>query len=230
MSSDATPSFDIDVRRRMGPDAEVALRFTAGPGLTALFGRSGAGKTSVLAMVAGLLRPDTGHVRVAGETLFDAASGTSVPTARRAAGYVFQDARLFPHFRVRGNLRYGMRRATRQAMSLDAVAVFLGIDQLLDRWPRTLSGGESFLVSLALALALSDLVSHKTSIDSLFLDEGFGTLDGDTLEIALEALDTLNASGKMIGVISHVEGMKERIATQIKVHKDNGIGYSRLII
>ena len=93
---------------------------------------------------------------------------------------------------------------------------------------RTLSGGESFLVSLALALALSDLVSHKTSIDSLFLDEGFGTLDGDTLDMALDALDTLNASGKMIGVISHVEGMKERIAVQIRVSKGAGVGVSRL--
>ena len=93
---------------------------------------------------------------------------------------------------------------------------------------RTLSGGESFLVSLALALALSDLVSHKTSIDSLFLDEGFGTLDGETLEVVLDALDNLNASGKTIGVISHVEAMKERIPVQLRVHKGVGLGYSRL--
>lgn len=93
---------------------------------------------------------------------------------------------------------------------------------------KTLSGGESFLVSLALALALSDLVSHKTSIDSLFLDEGFGTLDADTLDIALNALDNLNASGKMIGVISHIEAMKERIPVQIKVHKRSGLGMSEL--
>ncbi|OEF23157.1 SbcC/MukB-like Walker B domain-containing protein [Vibrio rumoiensis] len=93
---------------------------------------------------------------------------------------------------------------------------------------KTLSGGESFLVSLALALALSDLVSHKTSIDSLFLDEGFGTLDADTLDMALNALDNLNASGKMIGVISHIDAMKERIPVQIKVHKKNGLGISEL--
>ena len=93
---------------------------------------------------------------------------------------------------------------------------------------RTLSGGESFLVSLALALALSDLVSHKVSIDSLFLDEGFGTLDGDTLETALSALDALNASGKMIGIISHVEALKERIPVQIRVSKEGGVGYSTL--
>ncbi len=109
--------------------------------------------------------------------------------------------------------------------------------EVLDMWQgdvardtRTLSGGESFLVSLALALALSDLVSHKTSIDSLFLDEGFGTLDGDTLEIALNALDALNARGKMIGVISHVEALKERIPLQIKVSKAVGIGFSTVEI
>ncbi|MCE5362489.1 AAA family ATPase [Pseudomonas anguilliseptica] len=107
--------------------------------------------------------------------------------------------------------------------------------EVLDTWQadaardtKTLSGGESFLVSLALALALSDLVSHKTSIDSLFLDEGFGTLDGETLEIALDALDNLNASGKMIGVISHVAALKERIPVQLKVHKSVGMGYSTL--
>jgi len=109
--------------------------------------------------------------------------------------------------------------------------------EIVDTWQadvcrdtRTLSGGESFLVSLALALALSDLVSHKASIDSLFLDEGFGTLDSDTLDIALDALDTLNASGKTIGVISHVEGLKERIAVQLRVGKGNGVGVSTLSI
>ena len=107
--------------------------------------------------------------------------------------------------------------------------------QVLDTWQadsirdtKTLSGGESFLVSLALALALSDLVSSKTSIDSLFLDEGFGTLDNDTLEIALDALDNLNATGKMIGIISHVEALKERIAVQVKVEKQSGLGVSCL--
>lgn len=121
--------------------------------------------------------------------------------------------------------RYLLRRKTSGELELDIVDSWQGE---VARDTRTLSGGESFLVSLALALALSDLVSHKTSIDSLFLDEGFGTLDADTLEIALDALDTLNASGKMIGVISHVEGMKERIPAQIRVEKGGGIGYSRL--
>jgi exonuclease SbcC len=123
--------------------------------------------------------------------------------------------------------RYLLRRKSTGELELDIVDSWQG-DAARDT--RTLSGGESFLVSLALALALSDLVSHKTSIDSLFLDEGFGTLDADTLDIALNALDTLNASGKMIGVISHVEGMKERIPAQIRVEKGGGVGYSRIVV
>jgi len=121
--------------------------------------------------------------------------------------------------------RYQLRRKGTGELELDVVDTWQG-DTARDT--RTLSGGESFLVSLALALALSDLVSHKTSIDSLFLDEGFGTLDADTLEVALSALDTLNASGKMIGVISHVEGLKDRISAQIRVEKGGGVGHSRL--
>ncbi|MCV6587629.1 MAG: hypothetical protein OIF57_01180 [Marinobacterium sp.] len=121
--------------------------------------------------------------------------------------------------------RYRLQRRTDSDLALSVVDSWQGD---AERDTRTLSGGESFLVSLALALALSDLVSHKTRIDSLFLDEGFGTLDPDTLELALDALDALNASGKMIGIISHVEALKERIPNQIAVHKHAGLGYSRL--
>ncbi|MBH3436716.1 AAA family ATPase [Pseudomonas citronellolis] len=121
--------------------------------------------------------------------------------------------------------RYQLARRSDGELELEVVDTWQGD---VARDCRTLSGGESFLVSLALALALSDLVSHKTSIDSLFLDEGFGTLDGETLEVALDALDSLNASGKSIGVISHVEALKERIPVQLKVHKGVGMGYSRL--
>ena len=123
--------------------------------------------------------------------------------------------------------RYLLRRKASGELELDIVDAWQG-DTTRDT--RTLSGGEGFLVSLALALALSDLVSNKTSIDSLFLDEGFGSLDGDTLEIALTALDSLNASGKMIGIISHVEALKERIPAQIRVEKGGGIGHSRLVL
>lgn len=121
--------------------------------------------------------------------------------------------------------RYQLKRQSGEGLSLSVLDTWQGD---VERDTKTLSGGESFLVSLALALALSDLVSHKTSIDSLFLDEGFGTLDAETLDVALDALDNLNASGKMIGVISHIDAMKERIPTQLKVTKRNGVGSSVL--
>jgi DNA repair protein SbcC/Rad50 len=123
--------------------------------------------------------------------------------------------------------RYALRRKPTGELELDILDSWQGD---VARDTRTLSGGESFLVSLALALALSDLVSHKTSIDSLFIDEGFGALDSDTLEIALNALDALNASGKMIGIISHVEGLKDRIPVQIRVEKSGGMGHSQFTV
>ncbi len=108
--------------------------------------------------------------------------------------------------------------------------------QIIDRYQAdvvrpmsTLSGGESFLVSLALALGLSDLASHKVQINSLFIDEGFGTLDADTLDIAISALENLQANGKSIGIISHVDALKDRIGTQIQVSKQPG-GASKIKI
>ena len=120
--------------------------------------------------------------------------------------------------------RYQLARKA-EALALEVVDTW---QANTSRDTKTLSGGESFLVSLALALALSDLVSHKTSIDSLFLDEGFGTLDSDTLEAALDALDNLHASGKTIGIISHITALKERIPVQLKLSKQSGLGVSRL--
>ena len=121
--------------------------------------------------------------------------------------------------------RYLLNRKSSDELSLEVLDTWQGETA---RDIKTLSGGESFLVSLALALGLSDLVSDKTRIDSLFLDEGFGTLDQETLETALCALDSLNASGKMVGIISHIEPLKERISTRIEVIKEAGLGYSRL--
>lgn len=121
--------------------------------------------------------------------------------------------------------RYLLQRKTGAELELEIVDTWQAD---VRRDTRTLSGGESFLVSLALALALSDLVSHKTAIESLFLDEGFGTLDAETLEVALDALDRLQASGKMIGIISHVEALQARMPVQIVVSKTRGLGISAL--
>ncbi|WP_320034160.1 AAA family ATPase [Halarcobacter sp.] len=112
--------------------------------------------------------------------------------------------------------RYELQRATDSSKLLD-IEIIDGFQGDAVRGVNTLSGGESFIVSLSLALGLSNLASQKISIDSLFLDEGFGTLDSDSLELALNALNQLQSSGKMVGVISHVEALKERIPLQIKV-------------
>jgi molybdate transport system ATP-binding protein len=199
-------SFDVDVRRRMGPDVEVAVRFVSDAGLTALFGPSGAGKTSVLGMVAGLLRPDAGHVRVGGETLFG--GSVDVPADRRAVGYVFQDARLFPHYRVRGNLLYGARRAGGRGMTLDAVVDFLGIAHLLDRWPRTLSGGEAQRVAIGRALLSGPRF--------LLMDEPLASLDQARRREIMALIERVRDElGLPILYVSHDRGEVERLAGRV---------------
>jgi molybdate transport system ATP-binding protein len=194
-------AFDLDVTKRLGK-AEVALRLEAGEGITVLFGPSGVGKTSALNMVAGLLRPDRGHIRVGGRTLFDAEN--DVPVERRRAGYVFQDSRLFPHMRVAANLHYGHARAA----MVDAVAHLLGIAHLFDRWPRTLSGGEAKRVAIGRAL-LSDPAF-------LLLDEPTASLDrarADEVERAIrDVRDELNLP---ILMVTHDRAEAERLATRI---------------
>ncbi|MEH3037458.1 MAG: ATP-binding cassette domain-containing protein [Sphingomonas adhaesiva] len=194
-------SFDVDVALRRG-DATVAARFVAGDGLTVLAGPSGIGKTTLLHMIAGLLTPDRGHVRVAGRTLFDAA--TNVPPDRRSAGYVFQDARLFPHRRVRANMLYGARDAGRLA----EVAATLDIAHLLDRWPRTLSGGEARRVAIARAL-LSEPAF-------LLLDEPLSSLDPARREEAMRAIERVRDSERRpILMVTHDRAEAERLGDRV---------------
>lgn len=133
----------------------IAARFAVVPGaITALVGPSGVGKTTVLDIVAGLLRPDRGRITLGGELLFDSAAGVVLPPEARHCGYVFQDLRLFPHRSVRENLLFGARRrpAAERWLSLDAAVGFLAIGHLLDRAPATLSGGEAQRVAIGRAL------------------------------------------------------------------------------
>lgn len=123
------------------------------------------------------------------------------------------------------NKRYELT-AIEQSLDIAIVDKDMADEQ---RSVNTLSGGESFLVSLALALGLASLSSNKVSINSLFIDEGFGTLDSETLSIAMDALDSLQAQGRKVGVISHVSQMTERVATQVHVAKKPG-GYSTISI
>ena len=146
-------SFEVDVEVRRGNRTIVAA-FSAPGGLTALFGPSGAGKTSILDMIAGLLRPLRGRIAVSGEVLFDSEAGIDLPPEKRCCGYVFQDERLFPHRRVRDNLLFGWKLAPaeRRWLDFDTAVGFLGIGHLLERMPRTLSGGEAQRVAIGRAL------------------------------------------------------------------------------
>jgi len=162
---------EIDIQRQQG-DFLVNVTFTgAKSGVTALFGPSGAGKTSIVNMVAGLMRPDSGRIAVNGLCLFDAKRGINLPPERRRIGYVFQDGRLLPHLSVRSNLVFGMRLtpADRRFVEFDAVVDLLGIGHLLDRRPAKLSGGEKQRVAIGRALL--------TSPAMLLMDEPLASLD-----------------------------------------------------
>src|SRR5215475_5416953 len=139
-------------RRRPGFSLQASFAAPT-PGVIALFGRSGSGKTTLVNIISGLLRPDTGEIRLDDELLTDTRRGIAVPVEQRRIGYVFQDARLFPHLTVLGNLRYGERRANGNGViGLDEVVGLLGLGALLGRRPRQLSGGERQRVSLGRAL------------------------------------------------------------------------------
>lgn len=150
----------------------LSTAFTAlTPGVTALFGRSGSGKTTLVNIIAGLLEPDEGEVRLGDTVLTDTRRHYAVPAEERGIGYVFQDARLFPHLTVAGNLRYGQKRAARrpQFIGFDEVVALLGLGALLERRPHRLSGGERQRVALARALLSQPRL--------LLLDEPLASLD-----------------------------------------------------
>jgi molybdate transport system ATP-binding protein len=202
-------SFDVDVSRQMG-DVRISARFEAGDGITALFGPSGAGKTTILNMVAGLIRPDEGRIAVNGHVLFDSAQGIDLPPERRRLGYVFQDGRLFPHRRVRGNLLYGYHLAPPDArwMSLDDAAGFLGIGHLLDRWPRSLSGGEAQRVAIGRALL--------SGPQFLLMDEPLSSLDAARRDGIMTVIERIRSElGLPILYVSHDPAEIERLATTV---------------
>ena len=175
----------VALRHRFGT-ATLDIAFDVPtPGVTALFGPSGVGKSSVLAAIAGLLRPDACRVTLDGERLADTEAGIWQPTERRRVGFVFQDARLFPHLSVAANLRYGLRRAGAGATGFDEVVALLGLSALLARRPHTLSGGERQRVAIGRALLAQPRL--------LLMDEPLASLDAarkDEILPYLARLDT----------------------------------------
>ena len=183
--------------------------FDAPPGVTALFGRSGSGKTTVVNAVAGLLRPDRGRVAVEGQVLMDTQAGTFLPPHRRRIGYVFQDARLFPHLTVRQNLGYGRWLAgIRDGAEFGRIVDMLGIGPLLPRRPGALSGGERQRVALGRAIL--------TAPRLLLMDEPLAALDEARKAEILPYLERLRDEvGLPILYVSHSLAEVARLATTV---------------
>ncbi|MFH2092219.1 MAG: molybdenum ABC transporter ATP-binding protein [Pseudomonadota bacterium] len=162
---------DINIKRQQGDFFIHAAFKKQQPGVTALFGPSGAGKTSIVNMVAGLTRPDEGHITINGRHLFNSDKNICLPPEKRRIGYVFQDGRLFPHLSVQSNLTYGMQKIppAERYVTLDSVVDLLGISHLLERRPSKLSGGEKQRVAIGRALL--------SSPSMLLMDEPLASLD-----------------------------------------------------
>jgi molybdate transport system ATP-binding protein len=192
-------------------DLELDLAFRSDARTLALYGDSGAGKTSVLNAIAGLLAPQAGRIAIDGEVLLDTARNVAVPVSRRRIGYVFQDGRLFPHLDVRGNLRYGLRDGS---AGFDGIVELLGLGALLTRRPATLSGGERQRVAIGRAL-----LSHPRA---LLLDEPLTGLHAQARRQVLGHLARLKRELRVFTVlVTHHADEVATLADEV-VHVDAG--------
>ncbi|MGK9164842.1 molybdenum ABC transporter ATP-binding protein [Inquilinus limosus] len=210
-------SLEIEIRHRQG-DFALDVGFRGEGRLTALFGRSGAGKTTVVNVIAGLVRPQHGRVVVDGRTLVDTDRGTVLPAHRRRIGYVFQEGRLFPHLTVRQNLLYGRwftPKAERSA-EFGRVVELLGIAPLLHRRPALLSGGEKQRVAIGRALLASPRL--------LLMDEPLASLDEARKAEILPYIERLRDEARIpIVYVSHAIGEVARLATTLVVLADGRV-------
>jgi molybdate transport system ATP-binding protein len=193
-------------------DFRLDAAFDSGGGVTALFGRSGAGKTSLVNAIAGLVRPDRGRILLDGEVLTDTAAGLFVPARRRRVGYVFQEGRLFPHLTVRQNLLYGRWFASQagRAGEVAHVVELLGIGNVLDRRPANLSGGEKQRVAIGRALLARPRL--------LVMDEPLASLDEERKSEILPYIERLRDEFAIpIVYVSHAIAEVTRLATTMVV-------------
>jgi molybdate transport system ATP-binding protein len=199
----------VDVDKRFG-DFAVVARFETTSGATALFGPSGAGKTTIVNAIAGLVTPDRGRIAFGNEVLFDSATRINVAPHRRGVGYVFQEGRLFPHLSVRQNLRYGrwMRGLAPDPTEEERVIALLDLAAFLARRPGRLSGGERQRVAIGRALLMRPRL--------LLLDEPLASLDAARKAEILPYLERLRdaAAVPMIYVSHHTDEVR-RIATSV---------------
>ncbi|MFV0367315.1 MAG: molybdenum ABC transporter ATP-binding protein [Hyphomicrobiaceae bacterium] len=194
------------------PGFHIDAHFEAPAGVTALFGRSGAGKTTVVNAVAGLFYPDSARIKINGDTLVDTEEKIDVPIHKRRIGYVFQDARLFPHLTVKQNLSFGgwfnRDKGQNGSSGLDRIVDLLGIDHLLDRRPGTLSGGEKQRIAIGRSLLSNPRI--------LLLDEPLAALDESRKAEILPFVERLRDELDIpILYVSHSVSEISRLATTI---------------
>ena len=208
----------VDLQKRLGDfalDVAFEMRET---GITALFGRSGAGKTTLVNMMAGLLRPDSGRLRIGGQTMFDSVQRVNVRPERRRVGYVFQEGRLFPHLSVKANLFYGRRFAPKGERYVDAAQIIdlLGLGGLLARRPATLSGGEKQRVAIGRALMSEPRL--------LLMDEPLAALDAARKSEIMGHIERLrDVLGVPIVYVSHALEEVTRLADHMVLLADGGV-------
>ena len=211
-------SVEIALRHRYaGFELDVAFAIQR-PGITALFGPSGGGKTTVINAVAGLLRPDEGHIAIGHRVLFDSATKIWVLPQQRRVGYVFQDARLFPHMTVENNLRFGWRRAAARLpeSEITRIVEMLGLGALLHRKPARLSGGEKGRVALGRALL--------TDPDVLLLDEPLAALDQTRKNEILPYLERLRDEARVpMLYVSHSLEEVSRLANDLVILRNGHV-------
>jgi molybdate transport system ATP-binding protein len=213
-------TLEVRVEKRF-PAFVLAANIEAGRGITALFGRSGAGKTSVVNMIGGLVRPDHGKIVAQGRVLFDERRAIDLPPRQRRIGYVFQDGRLFPHLSVHHNLLYGRRFTPKSQhyVECDAVIELLGIAHLLERRPASLSGGERQRVAIGRAL----LVSPRL----LLMDEPLASLDAQRKGEILPYIERLrDEMGIPIVYVSHAIEEVVRLADTLVVLSEGKVAAS----
>ena len=199
----------VQAERQLG-EFSINVSFASNTAATALFGPSGAGKTSVINMIAGLLEPERGRIVLGDDVLFDSATGANVPAWRRRIGYVFQEGRLFPHFSVKRNLDYGrwINGHARDPKQFNHVIDLLDIGHLLDRRPGRLSGGERQRVAVGRALLMQPRL--------LLLDEPLASLDAARKHDILPYLERLRDDARVpLIYVSHNAAEVKRIASRV---------------
>ena len=209
---------DIAAERQLG-EFRIDVRLSLpSQGVSALFGRSGSGKTSLVNMLAGLMRPDRGRIAIDDTVLFDSDGGADVPPEQRRLGYVFQEGRLFPHLSVRNNLLYGHRRAPARDVETTATEIIdlLGIGHLLGRRPASLSGGEKQRVAIGRAL-----LAHPRL---LLMDEPLASLDAARKEEILPFIERLRDHLRLpIVYVTHDLGEIIRLADTVALLTDGRV-------